>query len=509
MADSRPGGIEKIAHLFIAGHGASALRARDNSPRNWTSPAAPSAGGNGQSTPGVPPVVPIQQPAGDSPNDRAAGPEATVEPSSDLLAEAPDAADVPAPAPKAEVSPELQSLLARARVVAVLSGHMGPLAGPAAEAVAKGLARQNARVAMLYGPAEFACLHHFASGPAGEALAAAGEPAASAGGNGHESAAQDHPVRRRRNAPKSCDMLLLPDWVFQFDLWPAGRPVASIALAYGAGSDGLMAAYGALKGLIARFGRPDEVLILPFGCNEQEETWGQERLVEMCRRFLEITPKTLGDAQPELRVHASPLQPIGGGVDGVKQLLESIGKVRLAVVRRDRDESPDSQEPAPKPESVDTSSVAESPAADAANEAVPEADPRDVCQADEPLDVTVLVPVSRVPADGRDILQALLEYCHHDARDFFDIWQRGGVAGTILDGEGYIGVVGSSQDLLGFALWLCRQGQAGDLAGITIAVREPDEWLIEAAEAMPVPVTWLTWRVFELEARFGVSFEEE
>lgn len=463
MADRRPRGIEKIAHLFIAGHGASALRARDNSPHPWAGPVAPPKAGANPADMGVPII-----PAADNPNDRAAGAEASVASPPDVPADPAvspcvdePAACVPPAAPKPEVSPALKALLGRAQVVAVLTGHMGPLAGPAAEACARGLARRDAPAAMLYGPAEFACLHQFM----------AGEP--SADGNGHA------------GATESCDTLLLPDWVFQFDLWPAGRPVASIALGYAAGSEGLMAAYGALKGLISRFGKPEEVWILPFGCNEQEEAWGQERLVEMCRRFLEITPKPLGDDMPELRVQAGPLQSIAGGIDGVKELLDSIGQVRLAVVRPG--------EPRPVEAAVQANQ----------SSALPEND--------QTMDITVLTPVERMPADGQDVLKALLAHRQVDGHEFFDIWRRGGLAGTILDGEGFIGIAGSSHDLLGFALWLCRQAQlAGDdLSSITIATAQPDDWQIEAAEAMPVHVEWLTWQVFQLDGRIGLSFEAE
>jgi hypothetical protein len=63
---------------------------------------------------------------------------------------------------------------------------------------------------------------------------------------------------------------------------------------------------------------------------------------------------------------------------------------------------------------------------------------------------------------------------------------------------------------LGFALWLCRQAKVNDLdelASITIAVRQPEEWLIEAAQAMPVPVRWVKWRAFELGGQVGLAFE--
>lgn len=479
MADSRRGGIEKIAHLFIAGHGASALRARDNSPRHWASPATPPSGGDGQAA-GNPPIVPAPQAAPQHPNDRAAGAEAPAdgglaEPLTPGAVEGLPAAADPAPAAdKPAVSPELAGLLARAKVVAVLTGQMGPLAGPAAEAIAKGLARETSSVAMLYGPAEYACLHQFTS-----------------------------------DTTRNCNLLLLPDWVFQFDLWPAGRPVWSIAVGYGAGSEGLMAAYGALKGLISRFGRPDEVLILPFGCNEQEEAWGQERLVEMCQRFLEITPRVLGEATPELRVQASPLQPIGGGIDGIKHLLDSIGKVRLAVIKHSTSDPIVRRDPA---QVVDSSShrQPEQPAGTADEpdnaDVLP---PAEVLEADDAETVTVLVPVDGMPKDGQEVLQALLRHHDFNPSGVVDVWRRDGVAGTIAGSEGFIGAAGSTHDLLGFALWMCRMAQTGhidQLASITIGMRNPDPWLIEASKAMPIPVTWFTWLGYQIEERYGISF---
>jgi hypothetical protein len=519
MADSRRGGIEKIAHLFIAGHGASALRARDNSPRHWASPVPPPAGVSGQ-TSGAPSISPAPQAAAEQSNDavadvpaeepasqtippaetaRASEPPSQESPASDAPA---GAAVGPADEPRPEVSPELKAMLARAKVVAVLTGHMGPLAGPAAEACAKGLAREQTRVAMLYGPAEYACLHQFTSGPAGEANGPGGNGTGGQAGSGTPGYHGNGHGTHGRRITRLCDMLLLPDWVFQFDLWPAGRPVLSIALGYGAGSEGLMAAYGALKGLISRFGRPDEVYILPFGCNEQEEAWGGERLIEMCQRFLEIAPKALGEAHPELRVQGGPLQPIAGGVDGVKQLLESIGRVRLAVIQHSR-EATEAREAAEPPRAGESGDPATLPEA-SGRAASPE-----TCAAEGSAEATVLVPVERVPRDGQEVLQAMLEHRGIGEGAFFDIWRRKGVAGTIAGSEGLIGATGSSGELLAFALWMCRQAQIGEideLSSITIAVREPDEWLIEAAEAMPVPVTWLTWHPYQIAERYGLLF---
>lgn len=518
MADSRRGGIEKIAHLFIAGHGASALRARDNSPRHWATPATPPAGGNAQ-PPGVPSVSPAPQAAAEQSRDLVADvpaggfagepmPPAEVTPANAAPGDQvpggeAQAAEDPAVSAKPEVSPELKALLARAKVVAILTGHMGPLAGPTAEAIAKGLARQHTRVAMLYGPAEYACLHQFASGSAGETgggsehNASVGRPPVVFGGNGNGHASPGKSITR------SCDMLLLPDWVFQFDLWPAGRPIWSIAVGYGPGSEGLMAAYGALKGLIARFGRPDEVYILPFGCNEQEEAWGGERLIEMCRRFLEISPQVLGEAHPELRVQGGPLQPIAGGVEGVKQLLESIGKVRLAVIKHSKPESVEPHEPPVYPEPADRRGGVEF---------VEPADQREsveTCEGGESSEITVLVPVEAVPTDGQQVLQAMLHHRGIGEGAFFDVWRRKGVAGTIVGCEGLIGSVASTGELLAFALWMCRQAQIGEieeLASITMAVRQLDDWLVEAAEAMPIQVTWMTWHPYQIADRYGLQF---
>ncbi len=383
---------------------------------------------------------------------------------------------------------------------------MGPLAGPAAEACAKAIAREHARVAMLYGPAEYSCLHQFTSVPAGNGNGSGQWPVASGqsdgkapssgNGNGKGHAFRDAPVTQ------TCDMLLLPDWVFQFDLWPAGKGLWSIILGCGRGSEGLMAAYGALKGLIARFGRPEEVLVLPFGCDEREEAWAAERLTEMCRRFLDITPRMMGEGHPDLRVQSSQLLPVVGGVDGIKELLESIGKVRLAVINHPKVESAESR-PSPHVAHVDTHEAAEAPAPAEQQRAI------EACELDESAEVTALVPIAGVPGHGQDVLQALLEHRGAGLDGFFDVWRRSSVAGTITGSEGLVGAVHATGDVLAFALWMCRQAQTGqidELASITIAVRDPDDWLIEAAQAMPIPVHWLRWHAYQIQDVYGLSF---
>ena len=310
MADSRPGGIEKIAHLFIAGNGASNVLRPGQLPlamvrpggvpatamatamarRRRVEPAGAAAEGPVPAQPPPPTAHPMpaaalrngaagatprtrrSRPAGMVPRTHLAEPGASVDPMADCTQLAGPGA--------------LQSLLSRAKVAAVLSGHMGPLAGPAAELFAKTLAREGSRVAMLYGPADLACLHRFSA--ACERRRRLQTPSA------RRQRRQQR--QRRRIVPfgdddRPCDVLLLPDWVFQFDLWPMSRGVHSICLAYGAGSEGLMSAYGALKSLVSRLGKPEELLLLPFGCNEQEETWVHERLADMCRRFLELEPR--------------------------------------------------------------------------------------------------------------------------------------------------------------------------------------------------------------------------
>jgi hypothetical protein len=129
---------------------------------------------------------------------------------------------------------------------------------------------------------------------------------------------------------------------------------------------------------------------------------------------------------------------------------------------------------------------------------------------ESPAEVIPLVPVAAVPRDGEAVLRALIESRQVDSGGFFDIWSRQGVAGAVLGNEGLIGAAGEIRDLLGFALWLCRQAKVNDLdelASITIAVRQPEEWQIEAGRAMPVPVRWVSWRAYELGGQVGLAFE--
>jgi hypothetical protein len=497
MADSRSGGIEKIAHLFIAGNGAANALGRDPGALRRAVPP----GGNGTGSGAVDAEL-----AGDGNGHGSAGVREAASASQaadkmSALAEsslATGAMDDPNAA-AASVSPSadpaapgaltaLQSLLCRARVAAVLSGHMGPLAGPAAELIAKTLAREGTRVSMLYGPADLACLHRFSARPTDEPGAANGNGSGAANGNGHA-------ARAAGGDTVPCDFLLLPDWVFQCDLWPMTRGVHSMCLAYGAGSDGLMAAYGALKSLIARFGKPEEIFIVPFGCSEQEEAWTRERLVDMCRRFLELEPRVAHE-KPEMRVHASKLMPIDGGSEGVKQLFDAIGHVKLMLV------------PPPEPEAeLERGGVSE-------GTTMPDKPLQELdLSGDRPEvapDVTPLIPVPQVPRDGEAVLRALVDSLRADANGLFDVWGRQGVAGTILGREGLIGAASHIGDMLGFALWLCRQAKVNDLddlTSITIAARGVDSWLMEAARAMPVPVHWVSWRAFCLDGNLGLCFE--
>jgi hypothetical protein len=498
MADSRPGGIEKIAHLFIAGSGAASLRARENSPLRWTGPAAGAAKENcpglsgGQSGADTRAPGPVQAPpaaaSADGTQDR---PHDTLDiptPESSRT----DAMEGPAgvaayPGQGAAVPSAPQLLLSRAKVSAVLSGHMGPLAGPAAELFAKTLAREGTSVGMLYGPAEFACLHRFAPDDGDR----------NNGNQDNKAAAQGSAYRGGDEGAglppggTACDMLLLPDWVFQSDLWPISRGVHSICLGYGAGSEGLMSAYGALKGLISRLGKPEEIFLLPFGCTEQEETWTHERLADMCRRFLDTEPRVARE-RPDVRVHVGELLPIEGGAEGVRQLFAAIGQPHLTLVPRSRQGETE---------------LGEGPMAKTEQPAMVDQQPQG---ADLSADVLPLVLVPAVPADGEAVLRALIEFRQADSGGFFDLWSRNGVAGTILGREGLIGAAGEIRDLLGFALWMCRQARIGDLdelTTITIAARRPEDWLLEAARAMPVPVRWVTWRTFRLGDQLGVSFE--
>jgi hypothetical protein len=508
MTDSRSGGIEKIAHLFIAGNGAASARARDRSPLLPAGPPGthgggpgvadgdPTGDGNGNGSGGVreaasaPPAAdkksavrgfsPAPGATVDAEGAAGTGPGAGESPGGAGGEAAPTSGPAAAGPPPSRALIGLQSVLCRARVAAVLSGHMGPLAGPAAELVAKTLAREGTRVAMLYGPADFACLHRFSARPADEAGAA----------NGNGQAAQGPGVD---TAP--CDALLLPDWVFQCDLWPSTRGIHAVCLAYGAGSDGLMSAYGALKGLIARFGKPEELLLLPFGCSEQEEAWTRERLMDMCRRFLELEPR-LAREKPDMRVHASKLMPIDGGSEGVKQLFDAIGHVKLMLV----------PPPEPEPEPDRAGAPKETAAPDEALQEHGHSGDRSQIAAE----VTTLIPIRQVPRDGEAVLRALVDSLRADGNGFFDVWGREGVAGTILGRAGLIGAAGRIGDLLGFALWLCRQAKVNDLddlTSITIAAGKVDSWLIEAARAMPVPVHWVSWRAFELGGNLGMCFE--
>jgi hypothetical protein len=345
---------------------------------------------------------------------------------------------------------------------------------------------------MLYGPADLACLHRFTAvhGVHGADSGDGGNGAGNASAN-HSTgdAGPDSPPKTPADAAP-CDVLLLPDWVFQSDLWPISRGVHAICLAYGAGSEGLMSAYGSLKSLIARFGKPEELLLLPFGCNEQEQDWVHERLVDMCRRFLEFEPR-LPREKPDLHVHTSKLMPIDGGSEGVKQLFEATGVPRLSIVPR-RAEAQERQ--------TDHGGEPRRPAMP--QELLPDSDVS--------AEVTPLVPIKDLPRDGEAVLRALVESLQAEAGGFFDIWSRGGVAATIVGRRGLIGAAGQIGDLLGFALWLCRQAKVNeldDLTSITIAARQPDSWLIEAGHAMPVPIHWVTWRVYQLGGQLGLCFE--
>ena len=256
----------------------------------------------------------------------------------------------------------------------------------------------------------------------------------------------------------------------------------------------MMSAYGALKSLVSRLGKPEDLLLLPFGCNEQEETWVHERLADMCRRFLELEPR-LAHEKPDMHVQASKLLPIEGGSEGVKQLFAAIGQPMLTLVpRRSRKvEATRAVEP-------DSGGETEGPVMAG----------RQVQDVDESAEVILLVPVAAVPRDGEAVLRVLIEHRQVDSGGFFDIWSRQGVAGAVLGNEGLIGAAGEIRDLLGFALWLCRQAKVNDLdelASITIAVRQPEEWQIEAGQAMPVPVRWVSWRAYELAGQVGLAFE--
>ena len=160
MADSRPGGIEKIAHLFIAGNGASNVRARDNSPLRWSGPAAGNGNGIGHGARAAPPASLGRAP--EQPVWRRAG-TALQRKLAHRLDPPPLVTETPEKRSHGPGAGGCSSLLSRAKVAAVLSGHMGPLAGPAAELFAKTLAREGSRAAMLYGPADLACLHQFSA----------------------------------------------------------------------------------------------------------------------------------------------------------------------------------------------------------------------------------------------------------------------------------------------------------------------------------------------------------
>ncbi len=468
---------------------------------------------------------------------------------------------------------------------------MGPLAGPAAEVFARTLAREGRRVAMLYGPADLACLHRFCAedgeqqtgrqgdketrsngggegsgfgvqgsgaseqetrghgdaetrsngnsrsddkngnngggngdGASGQRAASGGnggvqgsgfgvQGSGNGGNNGHNgdgghNGGVDERVSRELADAGPCDMLLLPDWVFQFDLWPMSRGVHSICLSYGAGSEGLMGAYGALKSLIARFGRPEELLLLPFGCNEQEETWVRERLSDMCRRFLDLEPR-LAHEKPDVHVHASKLLPIDGGSEGVKRLLAATGQPILTLVPRgggrgtgnglrvtgngdrgtadqetrrhgDKERRPEEKKRSRGEEEQQQEGTGDRLEGTANNgqAARRETDPggetegpamadNQVADVEAPAELTRLVPVESVPRDGEAVLRALIEHRQADRGGYFDIWSRQGVAGAVLGAEGVIGAAGEIRDLLGFGLWLCRQAKVNDLDELT------------------------------------------
>ena len=172
-----------------------------------------------------------------------------------------------------------------------------------------------------------------------------------------------------------------------------------------------MSAYGALKSLVSQLGKPEELLLLPFGCNEQEETWVHERLAEMCRRFLELEPRQSHE-MPDMHVHASKLLPIEGGSEGVKQLFAAIGQPMLTLVPRRsrkieavREVEPAREAELPRVPEPDRKGETEGPVM---------AD-RQVLDVDTAAEVTPLVPVAAVPRDGEAVLRALIEHRQGDS----------------------------------------------------------------------------------------------
>ncbi len=102
MADSRPRGIEKIAHLFIAGNGAANVRARDNSPLRWSGPATPGKGnGDGQ---GRGEGAGVREAAGQGQPSAESTSEAPADASKDASLRAPAAPCASAGDPKAEAA---------------------------------------------------------------------------------------------------------------------------------------------------------------------------------------------------------------------------------------------------------------------------------------------------------------------------------------------------------------------------------------------------------------------
>jgi len=462
MGDGRPGGIEKIAHLFLAagdtfcpgdGNGSATKRVA-RAPQAGDAGGRPAADGTGSTAgPGI-----------EAGADAGAGETPSVSPSDSF--------------PSDTAEPE--AYVSAARIVAVLSSHLGPRAGPAAEACARLHARRGLRVAMLYGPAEHACLHRFVARSEGLS--------STTGGNGQTRLVGG---KRAVGAREPCEVLLLPDWVFQFDLWPADRPVASVCVAYTAGSQGLMAAYGALKGFIARFGRPRELSAFAFGCDPKEAEWGRQRLAEMSRRFLSLEPSFVGPCAADVPVEAGELLALADGPESVTRLL----------MRAEGSSGADLEVPSPD-------------AAESRSEAPEPVPPEDV--ASEPVEsgttaqAEVLLPVERAPSEGVEVLQALLGHLHVGCDAIAEVWRRDGMAGTFCGTRGFVAGMGPGCDVLGFALWLYRRARTAgrtEPETVTIAVRGLEDWQLEAGAAMPVPVRWLRWRAFELAGRIGLLFE--
>jgi len=349
-------------------------------------------------------------------------------------------------------------------LVACLTGHLGPRAGPAVETYARLLTQAGLEVQVLYGPAEAACLRRFSGGLA---------TAERSSGQGQEDVSASLVPSGPGGWRGRHRVVLLPDWVFDADVWPAGRPVRRLCLAFEPGPEGLMAAYCALKKFVKRFGLPQWAGCFAYGCTDPGEVaWGYSRLREMADRFLHLA-LTL-EAADGLQQSPAPvtlLKIAEGGSGNGEAVRDLVGRLLEAdAVEAARD--------------GDSTAVA----------------------------VTRLVPVERVPSHAAEVLDALGQYIAPGAK--VDPAERSRhLAAGILGTEAFRAVVVAALDsatgALEAALKVAQQvgPSAAEMPTVVVAAQRLPAWMVAASEHMPGDWQWLRWRAFQLDGRTGLSFE--